>query len=392
MHSKSGTRRRGGDRIPVSRHPGLYVKPSGSYQFRIQVDGKRRWITIPGGAIGVQAAAQYRNRYLGRQAPVPTNVKFVDFANEWLENRDLKPRTKALYRAQIEAHLKPLHHRKLNSITTDDVRRIISEMRGAGLKGGTIRNALVPLSAIFSTLVADGKVEHNPVKQLEVGTVPSGGRVKPVIITAAQAKALLERAPSLTWRVYLALGLYAGLRQSEALGLTWDDVDFERGELLVRQQLGRDRALASLKGKENASKERTVEMSEGLRKLLVERRLATGGRGFVVCTNAGGPTNHRNATRMLDTIKMDVESYTEVDPKTGKDVNRSPIERLTYHQLRHNFASALIGAGADVVYVSHQLGHASPSITMDIYAHEFRSVREKGSAAKAIDAAFGTGS
>ena len=219
--------------------------------------------------------------------------------------------------------------------------------------------------------------------------MPPCGKVQPVMISREQAKALLERMPSLTWKVYIALGLHAGLRQSEALGLTWDDVDFEAGEILVRQQLGRDRELASLKGREHASKERTVEMSEGLRKLLVEQKLATGGRGFVVSTKAGGPINHRNATRMLDTAKMDIDAYTEIDLETGKTVKRSPLETLTYHQLRHNFASALIGSGADPVYVSHQLGHSSPTVTMSVYAHAFKSLREKGSAAKAIDAAFG---
>lgn len=360
--------RRTETRKPIPRHPGLY-KRGDSYQFRVQFHGKRSWVTIPGGDIGVQAAAQYRNRYLGRQAPAPTNVTFLEYANEWMASRQLKPRTRERYELHIQQHLKSLHHRKLSSITTDDVRALITEMRAKGLAAGTIRSALGPLSAMFSTLVADRRVEHNPVKQLEVGTIPSGRRSKKVIISAEQARAMLEKAPSLTWKTYLALGLYAGLRQSEALGLTWDCVDLEAREIRVEKQMGRDRELASLKGREEASKERVVEMPDVLRKILLEQRLATGGRGLVVCTKGGGPINHRNATRMFDNVKPDPE--------------------LTFHQLRHNFASALIGAGADVVYVSHQLGHSSPSITMDVYAHQFKAVRERGSAAAAIDAAFG---
>ena len=45
--------------------------------------------------------------------------------------------------------------------------------------------------------------------------------------------------------------------------------------------------------------------------------------------------------------------------------------KLGFHDLRHTFASHLIPAGVDPVRASRQLGHARPSITLDIYAHEF---------------------
>lgn len=51
-------------RTPVPRHPGLYRKGS-SFQFRVTVNGKRHWITVPGNP-GVQEAVRYRNRYQGR--------------------------------------------------------------------------------------------------------------------------------------------------------------------------------------------------------------------------------------------------------------------------------------------------------------------------------------
>jgi integrase len=61
---------------------------------------------------------------------------------------------------------------------------------------------------------------------------------------------------------------------------------------------------------------------------------------------------------------------------------------ITLHALRHTHASQLIDAGVDVVTISKRLGHASPNITLQIYAHLFRKRDDK--AADAINAALAT--
>ena len=65
------------------------------------------------------------------------------------------------------------------------------------------------------------------------------------------------------------------------------------------------------------------------------------------------------------------------------------MPKLGFHDLRHTFASHLIRAGVDPVRASRQLGHARPSITLDIYAHEFDRVRGLDDVRDSIDAAFG---
>ena len=65
------------------------------------------------------------------------------------------------------------------------------------------------------------------------------------------------------------------------------------------------------------------------------------------------------------------------------------MPKLGFHDLRHTFASHLIRAGVDPVRASRQLGHARPSITLDIYAHEFEHARGLDDVRDSIDAAFG---
>ena len=67
------------------------------------------------------------------------------------------------------------------------------------------------------------------------------------------------------------------------------------------------------------------------------------------------------------------------------------MPKLGFHDLRHTFASHLIRAGVDPVRASRQLGHARPSITLDIYAHEFEHARGLDDVRDSIDAAFGPG-
>jgi integrase len=57
-------------------------------------------------------------------------------------------------------------------------------------------------------------------------------------------------------------------------------------------------------------------------------------------------------------------------------LNREGQPPLTLHE-RHTFGSHLVRAGADVVTVSKQMGHARPSFTLDVYAHEFAAVQHR---------------
>jgi integrase len=62
--------------------------------------------------------------------------------------------------------------------------------------------------------------------------------------------------------------------------------------------------------------------------------------------------------------------------------------RLSLHSLRHGFASLLIAKGLNVVFVSRQLGHASPAITLEVYAHLFEQADHAATAREALEASY----
>jgi integrase len=148
----------------------------------------------------------------------------------------------------------------------------------------------------------------------------------------------------------------AGLRQSEALGLRWEDVDFGEGVLHVRAQLRRDRAgaLDTLK----TGQSRTVLMDDRLASALRSHlRRANRVGGFVFPTRNDTPLSQRNAARS-------VLSACETLGITWRG----------FHVLRHGYATWLIAeCGANVAHVSAQLGHSDVATTLRTYTHAFAS-------------------
>jgi len=70
----------------------------------------------------------------------------------------------------------------------------------------------------------------------------------------------------------------------------------------------------------------------------------------------------------------------------GRLAGRLGFPEVTFHALRHTHASQLIDAGVDVVTITRRLGHASPTVTLRVYAHLFR--KDDSKASDAINAAL----
>jgi integrase len=81
---------------------------------------------------------------------------------------------------------------------------------------------------------------------LERGERPTASGREKRILSQDEIGRLLEVSPE-RYRTLIATGVFSGMRLMELLGLTWADVDFEQGEIHVRQQLSRSRKLVPLK-------------------------------------------------------------------------------------------------------------------------------------------------
>lgn len=370
-------------RFPVKGHRGVYYRVNSQGKRRYSIgytdsDGRWRWHTVPGGLKDATAAlADVRARLGKGERVAPTRQTFDDVAEAWLEQQaHLRPRTLEAYRWALRLHLHPrFGSRRIGDIREDDIALLIADMRRAGYAAWTIRGVLTPLGRILGYATRRGSITANPLPRLERSERPTADAREMSILDSDQIACLLASATG-TWRPILATAVFSGLRVSELLGLTWADVDFDAGLIRVRHQLDRDRMRAPLKTRHAT---RDVVMMPGLARTLKAHRLASlhaRESDLVFATATGSGHDRRNVARR------------GLEPAL-KAAGLTRAGRIRFHDLRHTFASLVISGGANVVFVSRQLGHASPAITLGIYAHLFDQAEHAETMRSGMEARFG---
>lgn len=171
----------------------------------------------------------------------------------------------------------------------------------------------------------------------------------------------------------------------ELLALRWQDLDLDTGVIRVRGQLTRGSRTSPPrieKLKTHAGARDIVLLPMLADQLRAHRRTAfvagcATHEDYVFQTSQGTPFNYRNvATRGLDKAAK------------AAGLNREGIPKLTFHDLRHTYGSHIVRQGLDPVRAARQMGHARPSITLDVYAHEFEEARGSDDITQRLTAAF----
>ncbi len=372
-------------RTRVKNRPGIWYRdtPRGRRYEVTYLDetGRRRWTTVDGNLESAQAALdEKRRRRRDGERVAPEKVRLSEFAVSWLEAQaQLRPRTRELYRARIERHVLPkLGRLYVHEIRVEDVTALIAALSAQGLSPYTIRGVVMLVGSMLGTALERGLVRFNPVSRLKRKEMPKPTKREMRILSDVEIPRMIAAADD-THRALLAAAVFTGLRQGELLGLTWADVDLDAGLVRVRRQLDRDGTRTEPK---TANARREVEMFPALVRMLREHRRLALARGHaspehpVFASSVGTPLHFRNVGRRGLDAAM-------------KAAGIAGEPRLRFHDLRHTFASVLISQGNDVVFVSRQMGHASPSITLDVYGHLFRRAEHGQRMRDRMEATFG---
>lgn len=374
-------------RVKVDGHRGVYYR-EGSNGRRYEIcfqgsDGRTRWQVVNGGLRdAIRERADVLSR-LGRGEKVaPSRVRFGEVAETWLASKDIRPKTRRGYEDALRLHLLPRFERmQVAKITEDHVALLVSDMRRAGYAAWSIRGTLTPLSGIMAYAVRKGLASSNPVRGLTSDERPKLEHREQRILDTDGIGKLLDAATD-KYRALLATAVFTGLRIGELLALRWADIDFDAGLVRVRAQLDEGNNRRALP--KTASGWRDVVLMPELARVLKAYRLAAppafkGDESPVFASTAGTPMLRRNVMRRGLDAAAD---------KAGLNPEGRP--RLRMHDARHTFASLLISQGCDVVFVSGQLGHANPSITLRIYSHLFDHARHADRTRDALSAGFGS--
>jgi len=294
-------------------------------------------------------------------------------AELWLASLNgLRPRTMEDYERTLRIHVLPrFGERWIRSLDLDDL-LLLKELDEAGYAAWTIRTILTPLSRLLSFSVRMGFIEVSPMTKLDRWDLPAVRFQGHRILDRDEVAPLLDAAPG-HYRTLLASALFTGLRQNELLGLRWKHVDLKAEVVRVRGSLDRNGNDGPLKT-ENAV--RDVVLIAGLVRLLKAHRDLSSYRqrgDFVFASRTGGALHWRNVTRRC----------------LQHAVATAGIEPVRWHDLRHTYASMLIASGASITFVSRQMGHGDPRITLRVYGHLFDAARYAKGTRRSLERAYG---
>lgn len=217
-------------------------------------------------------------------------------------------------------------------------------------------------------------IAKNPVTNTEIASKPK--RTMPDL-SREEIAALLAYAQSPRGGYYdvgplICLLLGTGLRMGEALGLRWEDWDEATLTLHVRNQLGKTAKGWVPTPLKTKSSKRSLAVPGFVARALARQKEIQGTPGeleLVFSDTKGLPMSGPNTSRRISIV-----------------LSEAGHPGMTPHHLRHAHASYLIDSSVPITVVAAVLGHASPSITMSIYAHKLKGAhRQVASVMEGLD-------
>src|SRR5215469_2568658 len=305
---------------------------------------------------------------------------------QWEANGDIGAKTAERYREMTERQIVPYLGAKLvQKLKPADVEAWHSTLKAKGRKGGTgglARKTIVHCHAVLRKALNDALRNDLVTKNVAISQQPPRGTSREVtILTDDTMKALLEGLEGRVMQAPVLTALYTGLRRGELLALKWANVDLDGKVLKVKEALTETATEIHVKTPKTAKGFRNVTLPDVVVDILrrhlqqqLEQRMALG---------LGRPPADALVFPRPDGTHQSPHDFSSAWGVVARSIG---LPDVTFHALRHTHASQLIDAGVDIVVISRRLGHASPNVTLGIYAHMFRKSDDK--AAAAINAAL----
>ncbi len=296
--------------------------------------------------------------------PVPTGrLTFGRFLSQWLDvvTPTLRPATARSYAGQVRVHIAPaLGALPLHQVTPDRLQTFLNAKQAAGLSPRSVQYLHAVIRTALGRAVTWNLIADNPAQRVTPPRVP---RHEVQALTRDQAQAILAAFKGDPFEALVTLTLTLGLRQGEALGLRWADVDLDARTLTVRHQVTRAEDGWRFTDLKTARSRRTLPLPGFLVETLREhrtrqlaQRLARGPAwtdlDLVFPAATGAPLNGPYVTHRF-----------------ARHLVAAGLPRMRFHDLRHGAATVMKAMGVDLRTIMEVLGHSQISITANLYTH-----------------------
>jgi integrase len=236
----------------------------------------------------------------------------------------------------------------------------MAECRAKGLKTASMQGVNRTLSVVLSQVVEDEFLPANPAFRMGK-YLRTGDELPPEKqpLSREEVIKLLEKCEELFPAYYpmFLCALRTGVRVGELVEIKWSDVDFAGRRIHIQRSMVR-RKVTSTKTKHNRRVDMSLQLTETLSRLSTARREAALKSGnpvseWVFVTPTGSRVDPDNLRRRV------------WEPL----LKAAGLRHVRLHDLRHSYASLLIGHDQSLTYISRQMGHSSIKVTVDVYGH-----------------------
>ena len=306
----------------------------------------------------------------------PNRETLGEWLDMWLKiyaKIAVKPYTFDSYERSIKNHIKPaLGAVRLTDLSPLQIQQLyVSLLEEKKLSVKTVHNIHGVLHQSLEKAVKLGKIRYNPTGACKLPKAPKP-KINPM--EADDLRLFLNEVRNHKYgRVYWII-IFCGMRESEALGLTWDCVDFDRCQILVKQQLLKTKKVGGVYALVSTKNdcERIIHVAPSVMDKLREQKQWQEQMQAVTGEEWSNQWNlvftHENGKHLCAVTVY--KRFKEIVTKLGM-----PAERV--HDLRHTYATMSLEYGDDIKTLQENLGHATAAFTLSTYGHVTRQMRQK---------------
>ena len=333
----------------------------------------------------------------------PCKMTVGEWLDTWTETYlgGVKPRTAEIYKSDIKLYIKPaLGALKLETLNTHTIQQFYNKLLKEGkrvakrdekgkvikkdgktvydlvpLSGKTVKNIHGAFHSALKQATLNGYIRFNPA---DACILPRTEKKEIKPLDEAESAAFIRAIQGHRFEEIFMVTLFTGMREGEALGLTWDCIDFEKGIITVNKQMqlhqekGLDGAYTLVPTKN--SKARTIAAAPFVMEYLRRRKI-------------------RQLENRLQAGSMWTQSDLVFTDELGQHLTKPTVYRAfkkvaasigrpdaRFHDLRHSYAVAAIRSGDDIKTVQGNLGHATAAFTLDVYGHVTDQMKQESAA------------
>ncbi len=403
----------------------IELQSNGKARWQIILDGVRHRGLSPNKSEAEKAIQLTRADHDRGVLAHPNKTTLEEFTAKVIaRQKHLRSRSAKLFRNEMQYALDvemgkskiPLGKMFIKDIYASHLKDVLSTLADKKMKGQrgkltertmavrTLAKVLTRLRQVFREAVTEQLIVFSPAESLKVSRiVPQLRDIEPVGTTLdfqqlarfqELGDAMFEVGLCRMWAMLFTV-VSVGLRKGEALGLSWDNLNLEKGILKVRSTRGLDDGKVFEDKPKTPKSNRDIRMPPSLVSLLkvhLEQQkrdkenagIAWQNSGAVFASQVGAwihPSqfHHALASVLKWSSPDDLEKRMRVVRKFGRKAEQARLEavirsgetlpRLRPHDLRHTYATLALRKGVPVEVVSKTLGHAKISITLDTYRH-----------------------